>query len=95
MKDPCLPNWEVVIWIVRYLRAHSGHGFLYKANGYLLAKAFVDANWTGYRKSTNGYCTFLGGNLITWKSKKQIVLVRSNVEAKYRAMTHIMRAYVD
>ena len=30
MKDPCLPNWEVVIWIVRNLRAHSGHGFLYK-----------------------------------------------------------------
>ncbi|KAA3484109.1 Retrovirus-related Pol polyprotein from transposon TNT 1-94 [Gossypium australe] len=32
------------------------------------------------------YCTFVGGNLVTWRSKKQIIVTRSSAEAKYRAM---------
>jgi hypothetical protein len=31
--------------------------------------------------------TFVGGNLVTWQSKKQGVVTRSNAEAKYKGMT--------
>ncbi|KAM0970849.1 hypothetical protein ACFX13_019124 [Malus domestica] len=51
---------------------------------------YTDADWAGNpldKKSTMGYCTFVGGNLVTWKSKKQHVIARSSAEAKYRAMT--------
>ena len=92
MKDPCLPHWETVIRIVRYLKAHLGCSLLYKANSHLQVETYIDVDWAGSpsdRKSTIGYCTFLGGSLITWKSQKQIVVARSSIEAEYRAITHI------
>ncbi|RVW31138.1 Retrovirus-related Pol polyprotein from transposon TNT 1-94 [Vitis vinifera] len=38
------------------------------------------------RRSTSGYFTFVGGNLVTWKSKKQNVIARSSAEAEFRGM---------
>lgn len=38
------------------------------------------------RKSTSGYCIFVWGNLVTWKSKKQAAVARSSDEAEFRAM---------
>ncbi|KAA0062506.1 putative mitochondrial protein [Cucumis melo var. makuwa] len=53
-------------------------------------EAYNDSDWARsivHRKTTSGYCTFVWGNLITWKSKKQGVIARSSVEAEYRAMS--------
>ena len=91
MKGPFLSHWEAVIQIVRYLKAHPVRGLLYKANSHPQVEAFTNATWAGSpsdRKSITGYCTFLEGNVITWKSKKQIFVARSSAEAKDRAMAH-------
>jgi len=39
-------------------------------------------------KFTTRYCTFVGENLVIWRSKKQDVS-RSSAEAEYRVMAHI------
>ena len=41
----------------------------------------------GNRKSTTGYCTFVGGNLVTWRKKKQDIS-RSSAGAEYIDMAH-------
>ncbi|XP_043700108.1 uncharacterized mitochondrial protein AtMg00810-like [Telopea speciosissima] len=48
---------------------------------------FDDKHWYR-RRSTIGYCTFIGGNLVIWRSKKQTTVARSSAEAEYQAMAH-------
>jgi hypothetical protein len=82
---------EAVNRIIRYLKGCPGRGLLYKSNGSLRVECYTDADWAGSlddRRSTSGYCTFVGGNLVTWRSKKQNVVARSTAEAEFRAMAH-------
>ena len=32
------------------------------------------------------YCVVVGGNIVSWRSKKQAVVSRSTIQAKHRAM---------
>ena len=53
-----------------------------------MLEAYTDSDWAGSvidRRSMSGYCTFLGGNLITWRSKKQEVSL-SSAETELRAL---------
>ena len=61
-------------------------------NGNTTVVGYCDADWAGDRedrKSTTGYCTLIGGNLVTWKTKKQKVVSCSSAEAEYRAMRRL------
>ena len=40
------------------------------------------------QRSTLGYRTFVRGNLVRWRSKKQSVVARSSAEAEFRAVVH-------
>ena len=54
-------------------------------------------DWSGdraYTRSTTGYCTFIGGNMVTWNSKKQKVVSCSSAEANYRAMIKLTNELV-
>ena len=76
--------------ILRYLKRNPGKGLLFKKNGHLNVEGYCDADWASCpddRRSTSGYCVFVGGNLVIQRSKKQPVVSRSTAEAEYRAMS--------
>ena len=91
MHSPKTHHMDAVNRIIRYLKGCPGRGLLYKSSGNLQIECYTDADWAGSlddRRSTSGYCTFVGGNIVTWRSKKQNVVARSIAEVEFRAMAH-------
>ncbi|KAM2468901.1 hypothetical protein PS1_010539 [Malus domestica] len=89
MHSPSMDHLKIVHRVLRYLKGSIGRGILMRNNSHTQISGYTDADWAGNsldRKSTTGFCTFVGGNLVTWKSKKQSVVARSSAEAEYRAM---------
>ncbi|KAK2418425.1 putative mitochondrial protein [Trifolium repens] len=91
LNSPCDNHWNAVIRILKYIKGLPGKGLVFTDRGNTNIIGYSDADWAGDasdRRSTSGYCVFIGGNLISWKSKKQTVVARSSTEAEYRAMAH-------
>lgn len=63
-----------------------------QASNQLVLHAFADSDWAGNpddRKLISGDCIILSASYISWSSKKQSVVARSNTEAEYRALAHV------
>ena len=76
----------VVIRILRYLKSSLGKALLFSKNAHLDIEGYTDADWARNildRKSTSGYFTFVGGNLVTWRSKKKKVVALSSAGAEF------------
>ena len=63
--------------ILKYLKKALRKGILYSDSSHIRVD-FTDANWAGLlidRQSITGYGVFLRGNLVSWKNKKQCVVL--------------------
>ncbi|XP_026449789.1 uncharacterized protein LOC113349954 [Papaver somniferum] len=90
-KAPRTTHFVAVLRILRYIKGTLYQGLQFSSKSELRLHAYTESDWAGDitdRRSTSGYCMFLGNSLISWRSKKQSVVSRSSVEAEYRAMTH-------
>ncbi|GJZ25913.1 ribonuclease H-like domain-containing protein [Tanacetum coccineum] len=91
MHDPREPHYTALKRILRYVRGTLDHGLQLYASTTSQLTVYSDADWAGCpstRRSTSGYCVFLGDNLISWSSKRQHVISRSSAEAEYRGVAN-------
>ncbi|KAL5703600.1 hypothetical protein ACHQM5_022129 [Ranunculus cassubicifolius] len=93
MGTPREPHLLAAKRILRYLKGTLEFGLDFQpSKGPPTLHAFSDADWAGCpdtRRSTSGFCIFLGSNLISWCAKKQPTVSRSSAESEYRALSQL------
>ncbi|GJW13075.1 ribonuclease H-like domain-containing protein [Tanacetum coccineum] len=93
MHDPREPHLSALKRILRYVQGTLYYGLQLFFSSTTDLVAYFDANWAGCpttRRSTSGYCVFLGNNLLSWSSKRQPTLSRSSAEAEYRGVANVV-----
>ena len=81
--DIAFPMSIVHLWT---LKKALGCEILYKIHDHCRIEAFSNLDWARClmdRRSSFVCCVFVGGNLVSWKSKKQTVMSRSNADAEF------------
>ncbi|XP_028091834.1 uncharacterized protein LOC114292119 [Camellia sinensis] len=90
MHSPTIAHFSTVKLILRYVKGTLHFGLQFHPSQFHL-HAHSDSNWAGDstdRRSTSGYCVYLGTNLISWSSKKQATISRSSTKTEYRSLAH-------
>ena len=67
MHNPSKDHMKTVLWVLYYFKSSPERGLMFSKHNYLNVEGYTDADWAGSsdRKSTSGYFTFVGENLIT------------------------------
>jgi hypothetical protein len=89
MHDPREPHLHLIKRILRYLKGTLDLSLTLSPSKSHTLIAYSDADWAGCpdtRRSTSGFCMFLGDNLISWSSRRQTTISRSSAKAEYRAI---------
>ncbi|KAL4312901.1 hypothetical protein GQ457_01G023630 [Hibiscus cannabinus] len=85
------PDVTYVVHLLNQFKAH-GLGLFFSSSSSLQFSAFVDSDYSSCldtRRSTSGYCTYLGNSMISWRSKKHTIVSQSSCEAEYKAMASV------
>ncbi|XP_071712725.1 uncharacterized mitochondrial protein AtMg00810-like [Rutidosis leptorrhynchoides] len=93
MHDPRERHMHALKQIIRYIQGTTDLGLQLYASSPTTLVAYSDADWVGCpttRRSTSGYCVFLGNNLLSWSSKRQLTPSRSSAEAEYRGVANAL-----
>ncbi|GKA38550.1 ribonuclease H-like domain-containing protein [Tanacetum coccineum] len=93
MHDPREPHFAALKRIMRYVQGTLDLGLHLYASATTSLVGYTDADWAGCpstRRSTSGYCVFLGDNLLSWSAKRQHTISRSSAEAEYRGVANVV-----
>ncbi|CAJ2648141.1 unnamed protein product [Trifolium pratense] len=93
MHDPRDEHMNALKRIIRYIQGTISFGLHLFPSSIDDLVSYTDADWGGCpdtRRSTSGYCVYLGDNLISWSSKRQPTLSQSSAEAEYRGVANVV-----
>lgn len=91
MQTPRTSHWNALIHTLNYVYNTTIQGILLNGETNIILQAYTDSDWgacCAARRSVLGYLLLLGKYSISWKSKKQHIVSKSNAEAEYRAMSN-------
>jgi histone deacetylase 1/2 len=102
MQEPSQAHMTAAKRILRYLHETKELGLVYKneeksANEKkksIRLEGYCDADWGGDldgRKSTNGYCVFLNGCLVSWNTHKQATVAHSSAESELMGACDVVK----
>ncbi|XP_073221459.1 uncharacterized protein [Cicer arietinum] len=86
LSAPTDLHLQTAFRILRYIKSSPGHGLFYSSNSTFNLMGFCDfdgGTCLDTRRSTSGFCFYLGSSLVSWKSKKQPTVSCSSSEAEY------------
>lgn len=83
------PHIAVILHILQPLKGNLDQGLFHSSTSSLQLSTYADADWTccsETRRSTMGWCMFLGNSPISCICKKKNAVSKSLAEAEYRSM---------
>lgn len=89
LQHPTIADFHKLKRVLRYVKGTAHLGIFLHSNSSTALYGYSDADWAGCadtRRSTTGFCTYLGSNLLSWSAKKQPTVSHSSTEAEYRAL---------
>lgn len=85
------PYWDVIMHILRYLEIHVEE--FYYIETWSHRSESIKLCWLGWivmdRRSTVEYCVYVGGNFVSWKTKKPYTVSSSSFEVEHRAIAQM------
>jgi hypothetical protein len=82
-------HWDGIIKVFRYLQSTKDLALRYDGEDSNALHGYSDSDWGGdkeTRRSTTGYTFLMAGAAICWKSRRQVTVAGSTVEAEYMAL---------
>ena len=89
LSKPTEEHWEAALNVMKYAKTTRNLGLIYRQSEICEIKGYCDSDWAGDLKtgrSHYGYIFYLGGNVVSWKSKKSHTAATSSTTAELEAL---------